>query len=596
MKATSLILTIFLLIPIMKSENKASVNYIISMPDPSSHIFSVSADFENIKDEEIDLILPVWRPGRYYILDFSSGVFGFSASSGKQNLKWKKINKYTWRVKCGSFKKINVKYKLYANEFNLRTRGLNEEHAFINGTAVFMYAEEFRKKPVQLTVEPYNNWQITTGLENAAGMTNVFTAPDYDYLADCPLEIGNQKDIEFDVQGKKHVISFYGEANYDEHRLKEDFTKIIEANYKFWNFIPYKRYVFIVHCGPNSGGGTEHINSTVVGVTPDAFGNEKMYMSFLRLISHEFFHTWNVKQIRPEGITPYNYTKENYTEELWVAEGGTSYYDGMMLLRTGHYKAEDIFKEICSSIEEDRRRPGNKIQPVAESSFDAWVKFWRNTPQKFETESDYYVKGSYINMILDLEIRNRTKNKKSLDDVHTKLLKKYPLGSKGYTNKKFREICDEITGSNFKEFFNDYINGVKEIDWEKFISYAGLDAVKIEDTVKPVVGFYAAQQGDKIIINTVAEGSSAEAAGLITGDEISAVDGQRIMYPELEKKIESLKEGDKIEFVIFRENKVLNVKLTLEKKKVPGYKIEKMPNPSDIQQKIYEGWLKTGWD
>jgi predicted metalloprotease with PDZ domain len=477
----------------MNSQNKAFVKYYISMPDPVSHEFSVSVKFDNIKEKEINLIMPVWRPGRYFILDFSSGVYGFSASSDNQNLKWKKINKYTWQIKCDGCKSITANYKLYANEFNLRTRGLNEEHAFINGTAVFMYAEKFRKVPVLLTVESYNNWHITTGLENAEGKKNVFTTPDYDYLADCPLEIGNQKDIEFDVQGKQHVISFFGEANYDENRLKDDFIKIIEANYRFWNFIPYKRYVFIVHCGPNSGGGTEHINSTVVGVTPDAFGNEKMYMSFLRLISHEFFHTWNVKQIRPEGITPYNYIKENYTKELWIAEGGTSYYDGMMLLRTGHNKAEDIYKEICSSIEEDRRRPGNKIQAVSESSFDAWVKFWKNTPQKFDAESDYYVKGSYVNMILDLEIRHRTKNEKSLDDVYSELLKRYPLGSEGYTNKKFRKICDDITGTSFKQFFNDYVDGVKEIEWEKFISYAGLNAVKNEDTVKPVVGIYAAQ-------------------------------------------------------------------------------------------------------
>jgi predicted metalloprotease with PDZ domain len=198
-------------------------------------------------------------------------------------------------------------------------------------------------------------------------------------------------------------------------------------------------------------------------------------------------------------------------------------------------------------------------------------------------------------MILDLEIRHRTNNRKSLDDVYAGLLKEYPLGSKGYTNKKFRKTCEEITGTGFKDFFKDYVDGVKEIEWEKFISYAGLNAVKNEDSLKPVVGIYAAQEGEKIIISSVAESSSAEDAGLKKGDEITAVNGERIMYPELEKKIESLKEGEKVDFVIFRENKIINFKLTLEKKKVPGYKIEKIQNASDVQKRIYEGWLKTKW-
>ncbi len=293
------------------------IEYSLSMPEPSSHYFEIKINISGLQDEYLDLILPVWRPGRYFVFDFASGVQEFNAEGGKKNLlEWKKKDKCTWIVNTAGEKSVTVSYKLYANEFDLRTRGLDEQHAFINPTAIMMYSEKYRSNPVKLIVIPHGDWHVTTGLSNFGNDKFAFTSSGYDYLADCPLEIGNQKDYSFDVEGKEHVICFFGEADYDIEKLKKDFTIIIKKNYEFWGSVPYSRYVFIVHCTPKSGGGTEHINSTVVGVRPDAFGKEESYKNFLRLISHEFFHTWNVKQLRPKGITPYDFTKENYLEEI----------------------------------------------------------------------------------------------------------------------------------------------------------------------------------------------------------------------------------------------------------------------------------------
>lgn len=590
-------ITIILFIPFMSNANNTKIIYKLSMPNPESHIFEVQVKLENINDKEIELILPVWRPGRYLIFDFASGVISFKAYDEKNNfLEWKKINKCTWKIKTNGVKNITASYDLYANETSLRTRGLDENHAFVNGTAVFMYSEKYRKLPVELEVVPYDNWHITTGLENIENNPNYFTAADYDYFADCPLEIGIHNSFGFDVEGKRHIVCITGDTNYDEKKLINDFSKIIKMNHEFWGYVPYEKYVFIVHCGPSSGGGTEHINSTVVGVKPEAFSNDKMYLDFLRLISHEFFHTWNVKQIRPKGITPYDYTKENYTEELWIAEGGTSYYDGLMLLRAGLSPVQDFYDEITNAVEQDRRRPGNKVQSLAESSFDAWIKFWKNTPQKFDYESDYYSKGSHVSMILDLEIRNRTNNEKTLDDVYKKLIKKYPLGSKGYTNKDFRKICEKITNMGFKEFFDKYVYGTAEIKWEEYVSYAGLKLETNDSIFKPVVGIYASQHGDKIIIDDIEKGSSAEDCGLKKGDEIAIADSMRISSEELEKKLESLEEGQKVEFVIIRNKKAKVITLTLQNKKVLKYSIAKVNAPTEKQKRIYESWLNTKWD
>jgi predicted metalloprotease with PDZ domain len=598
MKKLSAAFQVFFTLTFYVMAQSLNISYELSMPKPSSHIFEVEIVYDGITDDFIELILPVWRPGRYLIFDFASGVTGFRAfGDNGESLKWHKVNKFTWRVETkiakGKYGKIAVKYSVYANEFELRTRGLDYAHGFVNGTAVFMYSEKYRGLQVALKVNPYNDWHVTTALENADNSPNVFIADEYDYLADCPLEIGTQDDFEFEVDGKRHIISLAGAAFYDKDTLVNDLRRIVGENLKFWGRLPYQKYVFIIHTTPNFGGGTEHINSTVVGVRPSFFEKPDSYKNFLRLISHEFFHTWNVKQIRPKGLTPYDYTKENYTEELWIAEGATSYYDGLILLRTGQCEIEDFFDEIARAVEEERRRPGNKVQSVAESSFDAWVKFWKRTPQSYNTETDYYGKGADVSLILDLEIRNLTESKHSLDDVFRKMFEDFPLGSPGYTNADLMKACNEISGKDFQKFFDDYVYGTKEIDWEKYLSYAGLMLKSKDSTFKPVIGLDLGQSGQSIVVENVVSGSPAEDAGIEIGDEILAIDDLKINYRDLDKKLDKLQTGDKIKITAFRNDKLREFTLTLQSKKAANYDVERAENPTEHQKSIFEDWLKT---
>ena len=571
------------------------VEYTVSMPEPSTHFFHVKIELKNISvsQKNIELKMPAWRSGRYFIFDFSGGVQEFTAVNEKgKSLKWVMTDKSTWLIER-SGNSVIVNYKVFANDFLSRTRGLDAEHAFINNLAVFMFAPKFYNKPLTLKVIPYDNWHVTTGMDNYNNEPNTFYAPNYDYFADCPLEIGTQTDFSFDVRGIKHTISFQGEANYDKQRLIKDFTIIIEKNFDFWGSVPYKHYTFIVHCTPQSGGGTEHINSTVVGVKPQAFDSEAGYESFLRLISHEFFHTWNVKQLKPAGLTPYDWTKENYTSELWIAEGGTSYYDGLMLVRTGHMSVENFYKEIANGVADERRRPGNKIQPVAHSSFEAWVKFWKRSANSYNSESDYYSKGSHVCIALDMEIRNSSKNEYSLDDVFPYMFKKFPLDVKGYTNDDFRKACEKFAGKSLKQFFEDYVYGVKQIEWEKYLGYAGLVLTHSDSVITPIVGLKCSKNENKIVVEEVIAGSSAEKAGLQSGDEIISVDGSRLSYEDAEKRIKELKIGDKITLTVFRNNRLTEAKLSMEEIKLSNYKVELTQSPTALQKKIYEKWLEV---
>ena len=579
----------------MSLAQQPAVHYKLGMSKPSTHIYEVEVTIDHISKEEkqVDFILPVWRPGRYMVLDFAGGVLEFSAVDAKgKNLEWHKVEKSLWRVESKGVSAVTVRYKVYANEFNLRTRGLNDEHGFVDGAAVFMYVEKYRALPVVLNVEPYKNWHVTTGLE---GKGKTFKAPNYDYFVDCPLEIGTQKDFTFEVEKIPHVLSIYGNGNWNADTLTRDLTKIIKTTKELFGDFPYKRYVFLLHCAPNSGGGTEHVNSTIMGTRPFVFNNPDSYRGFLSLVSHEYFHTWNVKQFRPNGITPYDFTKENYTGELWIAEGTTSYFDEVILVRAGLKSADKHLESIASMIQSDRQRPGNKSQSLFESSFDAWVKHARGTPQAYNTETDYYDRGAAVSMLLDLEIRQRTKNTGSLDGVMKTLYRQFPLGGDGYTVLDFKNIVEKISGTDFTQFFNDYVSGTQPLPWEQTLSHCGLTVALKDSAEKPWTGLSTSDTDGRTRVTRVISGSPAYEVGLDVGDEIVSLNGMRARSSDLNDRIAELKKGDSVTLLIFRNDFLKEFKLIIANQQALNYKVYRVSSPDDLQKSIYEQWLATSW-
>lgn len=573
------------------THSQPAVHYTLSMPHPSTHLLEIEIRVEGLKSKTIDLHMPAWRTGRYVIFDFSGGVQEFSAhdANGK-NYPWKKIDKDTWRIEQGSANSVTARYKVYANEFNQRTRELNSEHAFVDPAAVFMYVDELKNKPLELTIHPYGNWHVTTGLDDVEGKMFTYRAPSFEYFADCPIEIGNQKDFTFQVDTKDHIISIYGEGNWNIDTLIRDFSKIVTVNKEFWGDLPYKKYLFLIHCQPNAGGGTEHINSTVMGVRPFIFSNPSSYNGFLGLVSHEFFHTWNVKQLRPKALAPYDLSKESYSEELWISEGTTSYFDDLLLLRAGFRDAKNYLESIAQMISSDRSRPGNTIQPLSEASFDAWIKYWKRQQNSYKAESDYYGKGSHVSMLLDLEIRHRSKNKKSLDDVMKAMYHRFPL-SRGFTNTDFIKVCEEFSGSGLKDFFDKYLYGTMPLPWETYLSYAGLE-VAVKDSARKIgLGITAQDAGDRVRVTGVLPNSPAEKAGIEFNDEILALNGFRVRASDLNELISSIGEGKVIVLTLFRNDKLKEIRVPLDFFGFATYTLKKMTQPSDLQKSIYEGWL-----
>ena len=574
-----------------------TIHYKLGMSQPWTHLFEVEVSYSGLprSGETFDLLLPVWRSGRYVVFDFAGDVQEFSAQDGKGSpLGWEKTDKMSWRIRKGSSTTVTATYKVYANEVNQRTKEMNDQGAFLDGSAVFMYADKYRGLPLTLTVTPYRDWHVTTGLENAKGTKNTLTSPTYDYLIDCPLFVGNQLDVEFEAGGKPHVLSVLGEGNYDTKIMVKDITKLVEANKELWGSLPYQRYVFMLHVSPRHGGGTEHINSTAMGTRPWGFTNTNSYNGFLGLVSHEYFHTWNVKQIRPKGISPYDWTKENYTKELWVSEGTTSYYTSRMMMRAGLSTPARYVDQLPGQIQGDRQKPGNKLQSATESSFDAWIKYWKQNEQAFNAETDYYDRGSDISLFLDLEIRNRSNNKASLDNVMKAMYERFPWNGTGFTVDDFRKVCDEFAGSSLKQFFDDHVYGTKPLEWEKVLLYAGLEA-KSKTEQKAWFGAFIGGEPPRIRWQ-VAAGSPAYIAGLDLNDEIIALNGYRVSANDFNTRIGEMKAGDVVKLTVMRSDQLREFNVTLVNNPVPGYTVTKVSDPTDLQKAIYESWVMTKWE
>jgi len=328
------------------------IAFTVSMPKPHTHMLEVEIQIKRQAQSPAEefLVMPVWTPGSYMVREFARHVQDFAAkdSSGRP-LQWEKTNKDTWRVKTGGAREWQATYSVYANELSVRTNQLNSDHAFWNNAALLMYLNGFLQAPSTLRVIAPQPWKVATGLPPAG--KNTFRAENFDVLYDSPVEVSNFKTISFEVKGVPHRIVIDGEGNYEAERVRRDVQKIVaEAISLMGGEVPYHDYTFFLHLRSNTGGGLEHLNSTALGFSRFGFKPDSNYRNFLSLVSHEFFHLWNVKRIRPDALGPFDYTQENYTKLLWVAEGITSYYGEIILRRANLISEKEYLDRVAGAF------------------------------------------------------------------------------------------------------------------------------------------------------------------------------------------------------------------------------------------------------
>jgi len=587
----SILLTLVLITGVMAK----SIHYDLSMSEPHTHLFEVEMRLEGARGTEV-VALPVWTPGSYLVREYARNVQDISARSADDTvLDIKKIDKNHWEVKGKGRQDIIISYRVYAFEHSVRTSYLNADHALVVPASVLMYWEKNLHRKHHLHINMPGNWsEITTALEpfNVSGNVD-FVAKDYDELVDSPLELGNQHVINFEVLGKPHVMGIYGASNYDDSTLVSDLTKIMEAEASIFGTLPYDHYAYIIHV-EEGRGGLEHANSSVNFIRRWSFNDEKRYKSFLALIAHEYFHTWNVKRIVPEGVASFDYDQENYLDELWMAEGFTSYYDELILQRIKHVDRETYLDVVKDEINTLERRPGKHHQSVTEASYDAWIKYYRSNEHSNNATISYYNKGHLLGLLLDIKIIAATQGKKSLDDVMFKLNQDFALKNKGYTSNDVRRTCEAVSGLKLQPFFSDYVFGVEPLPYDEVFGLAGLDL----DSTAEKSSYHGARlrnRDGRIMITSVVENSPAWDAGLNVHDELVAIDGFRVKSAKPDYFREKVP-GDRIICTVSRNGILEDLHLTVGFKPTEISEIIQVDEPTDSQKIVFEKWLGLHWE
>lgn len=560
--------------------------------------------------DALEIAMPIWRPGRYQVLDLAGGIQAISAKDGEgRELPMRKFDRATWRVEAGDATEVRVEYRLYCNSLGERTRHVDATHAFLSGSAVFLYAPKMRHMPLRVTLETPEGWKVATGLRSVEGRPGTLIAPDYDVLVDSPIEAGEIEVLTFEADGKPHEIAVWasggGGPSYDAEKVKEDFRKIVEACIEIFGDTPYDRYVFLVHVAPGAGGGTEHLNSTIMQTTPGAFDTGKAYRGFLGLAAHEFFHTWNVKQLRPRGLVPYDYQRENYTDLLWIAEGTTSYYDDLILARRGLMKESDYFDVLGGTIGGYLDSPGRGVQSLEMSSFDSWIKFNKPAPDGPNTTVNFYSVGALASFVLDMEMRRRTDGAVTLDDVMREMYRRYPLSGGGFSSADFTAVVEEMTGSEFRSWFDAHIAGTEEMDVRGALEVVGLELVREpakpdkesarparERQDKPYVGIRVKDASGLAQVTHVMTDGPAFEAGVIPGDEIVAVNGVRARAGDFDSRIDRLVAGAEVRLTLLRRDELKEITLTSGARPDGSWKVKRVKDPSEAQKRAMASWLK----
>ncbi len=568
------------------------IAYTVSMTKPWTHLIEVEMRLKwAVAPDRVELKMPVWTPGSYLVREYARHLQDFAVKTASgSSLAWSKMNKNTWQIDRKGASEIVVSYRVYSNELTVRTNELNDEHAFWNNSALLLFPKDHLRAPSTVTVKPYGNWKTATGLAKVAGQANTFRAENFDVLYDSPFEVSNFKEITFDVKGKPHRLVITGEGNYDLRKIAQDTAKIAEEGHNIFGELPFDDYTFIVNL--RGGGGLEHLNSTALQWNRFGFQPQSRYIAFLNLVAHEYFHLWNVKRIRPDALGPFDYENENYTKLLWVAEGMTAYYEGILLKRAGLITDKEFLDGKASMIEQLQARPGRFETSLEEASMDAWIKYYRQDENAINNQISYYDKGEIVSMMIDISIRKASNGAKSLDDVLRHLYTEYFKKNKNFTPEDFQKTSELMAGKSLDDFFAKYVRGEAEIDFNSIVSGIGLNLSVVEPNKnRAYIGADMAEENGRLTIRSIAANTPAYEQGLNTGDQIVAIDGYRASQSFVQSYIAEKKPNDKVKLTIFRFDKMREVAFVLGSDMRKDYSFSAVDNPTADQGRLYKGYL-----
>ena len=550
------------------------ITYTLRFPEPHSHYLEIEAVIPTTGQVEVELMMAVWTPGSYLIREFARNLEDITASTPSGSpLALRSTRKNRWRVATGGADSIVLTYRAYSREMSVRANWVDSDFALVNGAPTFITIAELIPRPHDVTVELASGWnRSVTALPPApGGRTNSYRAADFDTLLDSPIVAGKPAVYEFTVAGTQHYLVNVGEDDlWDGARAAEDVERLVREQHKLWRSIPYDRYVFL-NLITESGGGIEHKDSAVLMTSRWQMRDRERYLEWLTLISHELFHAWNVKRLRPVELGPFDYENEVHTRSLWVAEGLTVYYGALMVHRAGLSSRDEYFAELSDEIRRLQTTPGRLVQTVEQSSYDAWIKYYRPNENSRNTTVSYYTKGAVISFLLDAKLRRMTGGARSLDDVIRLAYDRYS-GSRGFTPSEFRATVEDALAmdTDLDPWFDQVLETVEELDYSEALDWFGVDltlsdssgTANNDDTVPAWVGLATRADGERLLVTEVRRGTPGFDAGFNVGDEILAVDDYRVRADGWAGRLGLYRAGEDASVLVARRERLLRLGVT----------------------------------
>jgi predicted metalloprotease with PDZ domain len=590
--------------------DEESVYFRVSFDEAPMHRVSIEASYPTKGAKELRLMMPVWTPGSYMVREYARQVESLQAFDKRSPLKSVKSDKNHWVVTCENAERVTLRYALYGREMGVRTNWIEDQFAFLTGAATFLIPEDAMDRRCVLECVPRAGWgQIATSLSALPTSPWVRSAKNFDELVDSPVVLGSIDIQAQEISGVPHYLATVPSDGWDTKKAMADAAKIIKIEQEFWGEVPYPHYWFL-NLLTESGGGLEHDNSTVLMSSRWAQKQRSKYVDWLGLVSHEFFHTWNVRRLRPKGLMKYDYNQEQYIQELWIAEGLTSYYDDLFVVRAGLSTSKEYLERVSKSIQTVQNSPGRQVQNLVDSSFDSWIKFYRPDENAANSRISYYVKGALLGMLLDVQIRLRSEDKHTLDDCMRLLWQRHR--ATGYSNEDFSNIVRELGGKALGDWLDEQLSSTQELDYQPFLDAYGLMWKAIESpkdgskepgqssgvskaATAAQIGLELSNVAGKTQVDKVLRGFAGSRAGLQVGDEIIALGGYRVTSEQWADRIGMLEVGQQTTLLVARRGKMLELGLEVvadpQIEAIASWNLVRVEKPTPEQEKRWESWL-----
>lgn len=585
------------------------IRYAIAPLQPEAHLFAVTVTVTSPDPAGQRFFLPAWIPGSYMVRDFARHIVRIRADAGGKPVALTKLDKQSWQAAPvdASAGALTLSYEVYAWDLSVRAAHLDSTHGFFNGSSVFLCVDGQQDQPCTVDIhapagDACRNWRVATAMREASGREGAkrygfgrYQVADYDELVDHPVEMGDFLLASFRACGAQHDVVFTGRVpQLDIERVCRDLKRICEAQIRLFEprgaRAPFldsnRRYVFMTMVSTDGYGGLEHRASTALmcarsdlPVRGDSETSEG-YRTFLGLCSHEYFHTWNVKRIKPAAFVPYRLQEETYTPLLWLFEGFTSYYDDLVLVRSGCVTDTQYVEMLAKTWNGVLRGNGRTKQSVAESSFDAWTKYYRQDENAPNAIVSYYTKGSLVALTLDLTIRDKTGGRRSLDDVMRALWQRYGRDfyapdavQRGVTEAEVHALFDEVTGLRLGALLRSLTEGTGELPLTPLFKRFGVKAEAQKANRTAALGIKTKTDDGWVRVTQVLDGGAAQAGGVSAGDLLAAVDGLRVAPGQLDKLLARYRAADPVTLHVFRRDELHVLPLTLAREPAAQHKL-----------------------